>query len=133
MLSFSTCWNSSRHQDGEAMLQEILDLGFERVELGHGIRLSLMEGIQRRFNKADPYLDRARDCLKRVVEYAQGKGVQLGIESRHSYEEIPNEREMATVLNEFNVPEVGYWHDFGHVQVKHNLGFLDHREWLEQA
>ena len=29
------------------MLQEILDLGFERVELGHGIRLSLMEGIQR--------------------------------------------------------------------------------------
>ena len=33
------------------MLQEILDLGFERVELGHGIRLSLMEGIQRRFNK----------------------------------------------------------------------------------
>ena len=51
MLSFSTCWNSSRHQDGEAMLQEILDLGFERVELGHGIRLSLMEGIQRRFNK----------------------------------------------------------------------------------
>src|SRR4051812_16910687 len=51
MLSCSTCWNSSRHQDGEAMLQEILDLGFERVELGHGIRLSLMEGIQRRFNK----------------------------------------------------------------------------------
>jgi hypothetical protein len=29
------------------MLQEILDLGFENVELGHGIRLSLMEGIQR--------------------------------------------------------------------------------------
>src|SRR5437763_17074464 len=51
MLSFSTCWNSSRHQDGEAMLQEILDLGFERVELGHGIRLSLMGGVQRRLNK----------------------------------------------------------------------------------
>ena len=29
------------------MLQEILDLGFEKIELGHGIRLSLMEGIQR--------------------------------------------------------------------------------------
>jgi sugar phosphate isomerase/epimerase len=235
MLSFSTCWNSGRHQDGEAMLQEILDLGFERVELGHGVRLTLMEGIQRRFNKggftisslhnfcplpieitraapdcyqfssADarereravrhtfqtidfaqrfnaqivvlhlgrapigeytdklvemagnglinsrtfvrekmdcvrkreekvpPFFQRSRECLARIVEYAQGKGVQLGIESRHSYEEIPNEREMATVLNEFNVPEVGYWHDFGHVQVKHNLGFLDHREWLSQA
>ena len=33
------------------MLDEILALGFDRVELGHGIRLSLMEGIQRRFNK----------------------------------------------------------------------------------
>src|SRR6478672_390509 len=51
MLSFSTCWNSGRHQDGETMLEEILALGFERVELGHGIRLSLMEGIQRRFAK----------------------------------------------------------------------------------
>src|SRR5882757_1481863 len=51
MLSFSTCWNSGRHQDGELMLEEILALGFERVELGHGIRLSLMEGIQRRFKK----------------------------------------------------------------------------------
>src|SRR5688572_8744281 len=51
MLSFSTCWNSARHQDGEAMLDEILELGFERIELGHGIRLSLMEGVQRAFDK----------------------------------------------------------------------------------
>lgn len=54
----------------------------------------------------------------------------LGVESRHSFEEIPSEREMIEVLNEFNVPHVGYWHDFGHVQVKHNLGFLDHVEWM---
>ena len=38
---------------------------------------------------------------------------------------------MIEVLNEFNVPHVGYWHDFGHVQVKHNLGFLDHTEWMQ--
>ena len=217
------------------MLDEILALGFERVELGHGIRLSLMEGIQRRFkkggftisslhnfcplpieitraapdcyqfssadpkereramkhtfqtidfaqrfnagivvlhlgrtpiddytsklvrlaevglihsreyvreklacvrkreDKAAPFLQRSKECLKRIVEYATGKGVQLGVESRHGYEEIPNEREMAEVLNQFNIPEVGYWHDFGHVQVKHNLGFLDHRDWLAEA
>ena len=33
------------------MLQEILDLGFTRIELGHGIRLPLMEGIQQYFDR----------------------------------------------------------------------------------
>jgi hypothetical protein len=59
--------------------------------------------------------------------------VRLGVESRHSFEEIPNEHEMVEVLNQFNVPEVGYWHDFGHVQVKHNLGFLEHHAWLSEV
>ena len=45
MYSFSTCWNSSRHTDGRAMLREIRDLGFEYAELSHGIRISLMPGI----------------------------------------------------------------------------------------
>ncbi|MEJ0091811.1 MAG: sugar phosphate isomerase/epimerase [Limisphaerales bacterium] len=45
MYSFSTCWNSSRHTDGRAMLQEIRDLGFDHAELSHGIRLSLLPGI----------------------------------------------------------------------------------------
>ena len=47
MLSVSTCWNSGRHTEGVEMLEELLGLGFTRVELGHGIRLSLMEGVQK--------------------------------------------------------------------------------------
>ena len=35
------------------MLEGILALGFERVEFGHGIRLSLMEGMQRLFKIGD--------------------------------------------------------------------------------
>src|SRR5258708_35263306 len=45
MYSLSTCWNSSRHTEGRAMLREIRDLGFDHAELSHGIRLSLMPGI----------------------------------------------------------------------------------------
>lgn len=45
MFAFSTCWNSHRHTDGRAMLAEIRALGFEYAELGHGIRLSLFDGI----------------------------------------------------------------------------------------
>ena len=45
MYSLSTCWNSQRHTDGRAMLQEIAALGFEHAELSHGIRVSLVPGI----------------------------------------------------------------------------------------
>src|SRR5262245_24877554 len=45
MYSLSTCWNSHRHTDGRAMLLEIRELGFEHVELSHGIRISLLPGI----------------------------------------------------------------------------------------
>jgi sugar phosphate isomerase/epimerase len=45
MYSLSTCWNSNRHTDGQAMLREIRDLGFEYAELSHGIRISLLPGI----------------------------------------------------------------------------------------
>ena len=45
MYSLSTCWNSHRHTDGRAMLQEIRELGFTHAELSHGIRISLLPGI----------------------------------------------------------------------------------------
>src|SRR5262249_28881134 len=45
MYALSTCWNSHRHTDGQAMLREIRDLGFEYAELSHGTRISLVPGI----------------------------------------------------------------------------------------
>ena len=46
MLSFSTCWNNSRHSEGEEMIDEILDLGFNTMELSHGMTISKLPGIQ---------------------------------------------------------------------------------------
>ena len=45
MLSFSTCWNSSRHTDGEAVVDEILALGFDTTLLQRGAALAL-DGIR---------------------------------------------------------------------------------------
>jgi sugar phosphate isomerase/epimerase len=45
MYALSTCWNSHRHNDGRAMLEEIRDLGFQYAELSHGVRISLIPGI----------------------------------------------------------------------------------------
>ena len=44
-LALSTSWCSHRHTDGYAMLQEMAALGFEQVELSHGIRILLLPGI----------------------------------------------------------------------------------------
>ncbi|NBS52230.1 MAG: sugar phosphate isomerase/epimerase, partial [Spartobacteria bacterium] len=44
-LSLSTCWNSWKHHDGRSMVEEILGLGFDTIEISHGIRSSQLEGI----------------------------------------------------------------------------------------
>jgi sugar phosphate isomerase/epimerase len=46
-LSLSTSWLSHRHTDGYAMLQEMVELGFDTVELSHGVRITLVPGIMK--------------------------------------------------------------------------------------
>ncbi len=88
--------------------------------------------VREREASAPAYLHRALECLKPVVEYAMERNVFLGVEGRHSYEEVPGEREFDEVFANLDSPNVGYWHDFGHLQVKQNLGFVDHAEALGQ-
>jgi len=45
-LSISTRWNAGRHRSGEAMIQEILDLGLGIVELGYDLRADLIPGVK---------------------------------------------------------------------------------------
>jgi sugar phosphate isomerase/epimerase len=93
------------------------------------VRLKL-RAVQRREKIAPSYLQRVKDCLRRIADYAETKNVKLGLEERRGYEEIPTEGELPTLLDEINSPNLGYWHDFGHAQIKDNLAFLDHAEWL---
>ena len=235
MLAFSTCWNNSRHTDGEEMIQEILDLGFSNIELSHGMTIAKLPGIRRayeagmftcsgvhnffpspvevmidapdayeysshrpfertramkmtlktlelaaefkaqylvlhmgsapmnssKFTKpltemaaageqrdlsyikrkinfikkreklAPLYYHRAIEALEQLAPIAEEYGIKLAIESRSRFEDMPNEREMIRLQEHFKDNAwIGYWHDFGHVQLKHNLGFLDHHEWL---
>ena len=234
MLSFSTCWNSHRHTDGEVMLAEIRNLGFESIEINASIKLSLLPGIRRLYKrgkikivsmhnfcpepieilskpeayefsaprKADrmraiqltqqtidyakefdaefvivnlgstsmsgftdglvkqvearklhgrnyvkaklagvqerekigaKHLDIALDSLDQVLTYAARRGIKIGLQSHRDYEGLPSEREMLELMRSFeDNPYVGYWHDFGHLQRKENLGLVDHVQWLEK-
>lgn len=88
--------------------------------------------IKKREKLSPLYYHRAIAALEELGEVAREHGVKLAIESRSRFEDLPNEREMLRLQDHFkDHPYIGYWHDLGHVQLKHNLGFLDHYEWLE--
>ena len=233
--ALSTCWNARRHKSGLDMVEEILSLGFPRIELSHGMPATVFEGVlearkkhrfsissvhnflpspvevladnpdcyeftshrpadreralrltrrtidwaeklsapfvvvhcgrirsldvtanlrgmvedgqylshayvgrkleavQKRERIGEIYVQRVLECLTDAVDYAGAKGIQIGIENREHYEAVPTERELVTFLRRLDSAHAGYWHDFGHAQIKHNLGLIDHRQWLETA
>jgi sugar phosphate isomerase/epimerase len=233
MYSFSTCWNSSRHTDGRAMLREIRDLGFDHAELSHGIRISLMPGIleavaagemkistlhnfcplpvgvekaspnlyefsaenprdrelaikytlktfefasrvkaplivlhlgsmdlkdyggkleamlergekdspkfhklvaeaeAKREAKKGKFFERTKETLRQLLPEAEKRGLKLGCENREAIEEIPLESDFKLFFREMNNPNLVYWHDTGHAQIKENLGFIRHAAHLE--
>jgi sugar phosphate isomerase/epimerase len=87
--------------------------------------------VQQREQASEEYIERLRESLKPIIAAAGEKGIRLGIENRDSYEQLPSEREFPALLDQLG-PVCGYWHDFGHAQRKENMGFLEHRAWLEK-
>jgi sugar phosphate isomerase/epimerase len=70
------------------------------------------------------------DSLKKIVPEAVKLGLKLGCENRESVREIPLEPDFPGFLRDFDGPNVCYWHDCGHAQIKQNLGFIQHTEFL---
>lgn len=234
MLSFSTSWNARRRKRGEEIVREILDLGFDTIELGHGlkapvvqeilearktlrfnvsslhnfcplppevqvdnpdcyeftshrpsdreraVRLTLqtidmaerfeartvvihsgrvrtlkvsdtltelveqgkflgkeygrakVEAVKSREAVSECYVQRALECLTEIADYASKKGIRLGLENREDYEAVPSEAEFENFLRRLDASNAGYWHDFGHAQIKHNLALINHGEWLDR-
>lgn len=72
-FALTTHWNASRHTDGAAMIREILDLGFDSVELGYDLRPDLIPGV----------LNMIRDRSVRVVSLHNFCPVPTGAPSGH--------------------------------------------------
>ena len=77
------------------------------------------------------FFARTMDSLKKVLPAAEKEGIKLGIENREGLEELPFESDYWTLFQEITSPNLVYWHDCGHAQIKENLGFIMHAMHLE--
>jgi sugar phosphate isomerase/epimerase len=90
-----------------------------------------MEVTEKRESKKERYVELANEMLKRAEQEAARRGLMLGIENREALEEIPLDSDFMFFFRDFPGNTVRYWHDTGHAQIKHNLGFIDHGMHLE--
>ena len=89
------------------------------------------EMAEKREAKKGKYIERLYEMLGKIVPEAESRGVKLGCENREALEEIPFESDFMFLFREFASPNVTYWHDTGHAQIKENLGFIHHAMHLE--
>jgi sugar phosphate isomerase/epimerase len=89
------------------------------------------EAAARREAKKGKALGRVYDTLRKILPEAEKRGLKLGIENRQALEEIPLEGDFEFFFREFDSPNVVYWHDIGHAQIKEHLGFLHPAQHLK--
>lgn len=91
------------------------------------------ELVRKRKKLSPLYYERALRALHELAEEAARLGLVLGVEGRSHFEQMPGEWEITAMLDEFrDNPHVMYWHDFGHIQRKHNLQLLNHGQYLQK-
>ncbi|HEY4417570.1 MAG TPA: sugar phosphate isomerase/epimerase [Verrucomicrobiae bacterium] len=92
----------------------------------------LAEAVAKREAKKKNAVANLYDSLKKIVPEAEKLGLKLGCENREAVQEIPLESDFENFLRDFPSPAIHYWHDCGHAQIKQNLGFINHTEFLSK-
>lgn len=76
-------------------------------------------------------VERILESYKQAILWAEERDLKLCLENREGIEEMPIDNRFSDFLALLSAPEqIGYWHDTGHAQIKHQLGLLDHRSHL---
>ena len=114
-------------KDYSGKLKELLERGKKGTP---EMRKLAGEAQAAREAKKRRFYDHSREVLRHLVEEAEKRGLKFGIEIREAVEELPVESDFKSLLEEFPAPTVYYWHDTGHAQIKQDLGFIDHAQFL---
>jgi sugar phosphate isomerase/epimerase len=108
----------------------------ELLERGKGgtpeFRKLTAEANAARESKKKRFYEHSRATLRELYGEAKSRGVKFGIEIREAVEELPVDSDFKSLLEEFPGPTVNYWHDCGHAQIKQDLGFIEHAQFLSE-
>jgi sugar phosphate isomerase/epimerase len=91
----------------------------------------LAEAELKREARKEKFFARTKETLRQLLPEAEKRGLRLGCENREAVQEVPLEGDFRQFFREFSSPNVAYWHDTGHAQIKENLGFIRHAMHLE--
>jgi sugar phosphate isomerase/epimerase len=86
---------------------------------------------KKRDAKKEAVFERVKEMFKKILPEAELRDVKLGIENRQAVEELPVESDYQFLFRDITSPNLVYWHDTGHAQIKENLGFIHHTLHLE--
>ncbi len=86
----------------------------------------------KRDRKAPRHIEAWRRSIDDLLPVLTECRVRLGFENLPSWEAIPTEVEMNSMLDAVTSPHIGFWNDIGHGQIRQNLGLINQQFWLEK-
>jgi sugar phosphate isomerase/epimerase len=87
---------------------------------------------RRRARRAPQHFEALYRSLDLILPLCARLQLTLCLENLPSWEAIPTEDEMIDLHQRYASPQLEYWHDIGHGQVRENLGWIQHRAWAER-
>ena len=95
-------------------------------------QMVMQELIADRARVVPPLFDQVVKSMMEIIEYARPTGIEVGLENRYYFYDIPIPFELQVLLELCDEDWYGFQYDSGHAYTLNALGLFDHEEWLKR-
>jgi HAD superfamily hydrolase (TIGR01549 family) len=90
------------------------------------------EMIAHRAQYAPAHLDAVKRSIAEIITFAKGSGVNIGVENRYRYYDLPLPSEMQEIIDLCQETWFGFQLDTGHAHALETLGLCEKGVWLQR-